>query len=382
MKLIVLLSMNCALLALSGCGSKPPPPTPPPVPVVASEVLVRDQTVYAENIGQSLGAQDVEIRARVEGLLESIHFTEGGFVKSNDLMYVIEPYSLQASLEQTKGALAQAQAQLDKSRRDVSRLQPLWEKKAISRQSLDDALAAERSAQAGVDAAKAALESTTIQLGYAKIYAPIDGLAGKSEVRPGNLVGRGQNTLLTTMSSIDPIHFRFSISEKDYLEWQRQRPDPEQARAAGSDIFDLVLADGEVHQHKRSAVFADRNVDPATGTLLIEVAFPNPALLVRPGQFGRVRMPIQLIPGAVLVPQRAVQEMQANYSVFVVRPDNTVEFRKVTPGPRVDNLWVITSGLQAGEKVVVEGIQKLQNNTPVAPTLKPIEAVPPSPTES
>ncbi len=258
MKISALVSINCALLALTGCGGQPPPPKPQPVPVVASEVLVRDQPIYVESMAQSLGAQDVEIRARVEGVLESMNFAEGSFVKSNDLLYVIEPYSLQASLEQTKGALAQTVALLDKAHRDVNRLQPLWEKNAISRQTLDDALAAERSAKAGVDAAKAALESTTIQLGYAKIYAPMDGLVGKSEVRPGNLVGRGQNTLLTTLSSIDPIHFRFSISEKDYLEWHRQRAATDPERAAASNVFELVLADGSLHEHKGSVVFADR----------------------------------------------------------------------------------------------------------------------------
>ena len=363
------------LLTLAGCGGKAPaPPPPPPVPVVASEVIVRDQPIYLENIGQSLGAQDVQIRARVEGVLESMHFTEGSFVKSNDLLYVIDPRSLEASLEQTKGSLAQTEAVLEKARRDVSRLQPLWEKNAISRQTLDDALAAERSAKAGVDSARAALDTTQIQLGYARIYAPIDGLVGKTEVRPGNLVGRGESTLLTTMSSIDPIHFRFSVSEKDYLEWRRQRPDDDVARQDATGIFELILGDGTVHAHRGSVIFADRNVDPATGTLLIEVAFPNPERLVRPGQFGRVRAPIKMLPGAILVPQRAVVELQANYSVFVVRPDNTAEFRKVTPGPTVGNLRVITAGLSAGEKVVVEGIQKLQNNTPVAPISRPTES--------
>ncbi len=337
------------LLMMAGCGGKAPtPPPPPPVPVIASEVIVRDQPIYLENIGQSLGAQDVQIRARVEGVLESMHFTEGSFVKSNDLLYVIDPRSLEASLDQTKGNLAQTEAQLEKARRDVSRLQPLWEKNAISRQTLDDALAAERSAKAGVDSARAALDTTQIQLGYAKIYAPMDGLVGKTEVRPGNLVGRGESTLLTTMSSIDPIHFRFSVSEKDYLEWRRQRPDDEAARKDATGIFELILADGTVHAYRGSVVFADRNVDPATGTLLIEVAFPNPDRLVRPGQFGRVRVAIKQLPGAILVPQRAVVELQANYSVFVVRPDNTVEFRKVTPGPTVGNLRVITAGLERG----------------------------------
>lgn len=191
----------CGLLVVLGCGRSPEPPPRPPQPVVASTVLVRDQPIYMESQGQALGSQDVEIRARVEGILESMHFTEGSFVKSNDLLYVIDPRSLEASLEQTRGNLAQAVSALDKAQRDVARLQPLLEKNAISRQTLDDAQAAKRSAQAGVDSAKGALENTQIQLGYAHIYAPIDGLVGKTEVKP-DLVGRGQLTLLTTMSSV------------------------------------------------------------------------------------------------------------------------------------------------------------------------------------
>ena len=242
----------------------------------------------------------------------------------------------------------------------------------------DDALAAERGGLAAVEGARGAQENAKIQLGYTRIVAPIDGLVGKTEVKPGNLVGRGQSTLLTTMSSIDPIHFRFSVSEQEYLEWRRQHPEDREAVAAASNIFELVLADGSVHPHKGWVVFADRNVDPTTGTLLLEVAFPNPGRIVRPGQFGRVRVPVRMLPGAILVPQRAVQELQATFSVFVVGADRLAEFRKVVPGPRIGRMTVIAEGLRPGEQVVVEGGQKLQNRTPVAPTLQPAEPAAPA----
>ena len=365
------------LLLTLGCRDKPEAPASAPVPVVAADVIVRDQPVYFEAMGQTLGSQDVEIRARVDGLLEAVHFREGTVVNEGDLLYTIDPLSLESNLEQAKGGLTQAEAAFDKARRDVARLTPLWEKKAISRQMLDDALAAESSASGAVATAKGAVENMDIQLGYAKIYAPIAGLIGKTEVKPGNLVGRGQNTLLTTLSSLDPIHVRFSISEQDYLELRRASAGQDPERQS-QPVFELVLADGTVHPEKGAVVFADRSIDPTTGTLLLEAAYPNPAGIVRPGQFARVRVPIRRISGAILVPQRAVQEMQATYSVYVVAADNRAEFRRVVVGPRIDNLYVIESGLQPGEKVVVEGVQKLQNHVPVAATFRPAEGEAPA----
>ena len=356
-----------------GCKEKPQAVVPPPMPVIAAPVVVRDQPVYLESLAQALGSQDVEIRARVEGILGDIHFQEGSVVKAGDLLYTIDPRTLEANLDQARGNLTQAESALDKAARDVTRLTPLWEKNAISRQMLDDAVAAERSARGAVNTAKATVENTTIQLGYTKIYAPIDGLIGKTEVKPGNLVGRGQNTLLTTISGADPIHFRFSISEQEYLAWRRIHTEDAKAREAAQNIFELVLSDGTLHPHKGGVVFADRNVDPTTGTLLLEVAFPNPGNVLRPGQFGRVRVPIRQISNALLVPQRAVSELQATYSVFIVTTDNRAEFRKVTPGPRVGSMYVIESGLSPDELVVIEGSQKLQNNMPVSVTRKEIE---------
>ncbi|MCW5553906.1 MAG: efflux RND transporter periplasmic adaptor subunit [Verrucomicrobiae bacterium] len=353
---------------LTGCSDAPSPPQGFAQPVVAAPVLVRDQPIYVENIGQTRGAQDVEIRARVAGFLESVNFTEGTFVTNGMLLYTIDAAPFRAALAQAHGLLAQAEATWQKSQRDTNRLGPLWEKNAISRQQYDDAVAAERASAANVQAAQAAVDTARIQLDYTTIHAPIDGIVGKTEVKAGNLVGQGQATLLTTISSVDPIRLRFSVSERDYLAWRRThslaQPVTEKARGE----FELLLADGTMHPHRGDIVFADREVDARTGTLLLEVAFPNPERIVRPGQFGRVRFPLEIIPDAVLVPQRAVQELQANFSVFIVTPENTAQTRRIEPGPRVGPLLVVRSGLQAGDKVVIEGIQKLQDRMPLAVT--------------
>ena len=367
--------LGVSVLAV-GCREQAAP-APAPVPVVAAEVIVRDQPVYFESVGQTLGSQDVEIRARVEGILETVAFREGSIVGAGTLLYTIDPRTLESNLEQARGNLTQAEASYDKAQRDVKRLTPLWEKNAVSRQMLDDALAAQSAASGAVKTASGAVSNMEIQLGYTKIYAPITGLIGKTEVKPGNLVGRGQDTLLTTLSVLDPIDVRFSISEQDYLMLRRAAGEPA-ADQSPKKVFELVLADGSVHPEKGALVFADRSVDAATGTLMMEVAYPNPGYVLRPGQFARVRVPTRTISGAILVPQRAVQELQATYSVFVVTAESKAEFRRVTIGPRVGNLYVIESGLQPGEKIVVEGGQKLQNNLPVAATLQPAESETPA----
>jgi membrane fusion protein (multidrug efflux system) len=365
-------------LAATSCGKSKPQQTLPPMPVIAAEVLVRDTTNYFERIGQTRGAQDVEIRARVAGFLESVNFTEGTLVQSNALLYTIDRRPFAAALAQAEGSLAQVEVVWQKAKNDTNRLGPLWEKNAISRQQYDDALAAERAAAANVQAVKAAADSARIQLDYTEIRSPLEGLVGKTEVKPGNLVGQGSTTLLTTVSGLDPIHVRFSVSEKVYLDWRRNYVSDEHSRQAAQGIFELILADGVIHPHRGSPVFIDREVDPTTGTLLLEVAFPNPERVVRPGQFARVRFPVEVIANALLVPQRAVTELQANYSVYLVGPDNKAEFRKITPGPRIGPFYVIKDGLKAGDKVIVEGIQKLQNGVPIAVTLTNLTLIQPA----
>jgi membrane fusion protein, multidrug efflux system len=359
---LVLLS----LLAAFGCGKKEPPP--PPLPdVKAATVLQKDVPIYVEAIGQTRGSTEIEVRARVEGFLESVDFKEGNPVKKGQLLYTIDPSPFEAALAQAKGNLAESEAQLARARQDVVRYEPLVAKNAISREDYETAVAVQRAAEAAVEAAKAS--------GYTKVLAPESGLAGKAEVYPGTLVGRGQSTLLTHISQIGTIHVRFTIPERDYLYYARRRQ--EQGGGGTGDPgrlpFELVLADGSVHPQKGHLVFVDRNVDPTTGTILLEAAFPNPGAIVRPGQYARVRVAVDLKKGAILVPQRAVAELQGIYNVAVVGGEDTIDLRMVTPAQRIGTLWVIDSGLKPGERVVVEGLQKVRAGVKVKPEMVTIE---------
>jgi membrane fusion protein (multidrug efflux system) len=343
---------------LLSCGKETPPPPPPPK-VKAATVLTRDVPVYVEAIGETRGNTEIEIRARVEGFLESVDFAEGRPVQKGQLLYTIDRAPFEAAMAQAAAKLAEEEADLARAHQDVVRYEPLVAKNAISRQDYETAVALERSQQSAVEAARAAVKSAEIDLGYTRVLAPDAGLVGKTEVYPGTLVGRGQSTLLTRISKVDPIHARFTIPEKDYLYYARRN----EAHRAKGDVdlpLELVLADGTTHPHKGRFVFIDRNVDPQTGTILFEAAFANPEGIVRPGQYARVRVAVDVKKGAILVPQRAVQELQGIHSVAVVDGDGTVELRTVQAAERVGSLWVIDKGLASGERVVVEGLQKVR----------------------
>ncbi|HVN31131.1 MAG TPA: efflux RND transporter periplasmic adaptor subunit [Thermoanaerobaculaceae bacterium] len=365
----------CALgtlgvLGLLGC-SKAGPQGPAAPEVYVADVVQRDVPVYLELVGQTKGSQDVEIRARVEGYLESMNFTEGTYVSKGTLLYQIDPKPFEATLAAAKANLATARARLDKTNNDVARYRPLVAQQAVSRQELDNAVSAQEAATAMVDAAKAAVDQATLDLGYTRITSPLDGLVGTTQVKAGNLVGRGESTLLTTVSAMDPILFRAGISEAEYLRLAKEIV--ETGRRTGPEAeIELLLADGTVFPYKGRIDSIERAVDPTTGTLAVQFKFPNPDHLLRPGQYGRARFVVQTKKGALLVPQRAVQELQNLYSVAVVSADNKVAFRNVKVGPRVDGLWVIDEGLKPGERVIVEGLQKVREGAAVSP--KPVPA--------
>jgi membrane fusion protein (multidrug efflux system) len=355
-----------AALASSGCKKEAAVAAAPPEVYVA-DVVRRDVPVHMELVGQTRGSQDIEIRARVEGYLERVAFTEGTFVKRGDLLYQIDPKPLQASLANAKASLATAQARLDKTNNDVARLTPLAQKQAVSQQELDNAIAFQQAARAQLDAQKAAVDGVNLDLGYTNVTSPVDGLVGTTLVRAGSLVGRGESTLLTTVSQIDPMLFRAGISEAEALRMQARAREEGRASARDGVTVELLLADGTVHPHPGRVDAIERAVDAATGTLSVQFAFPNPDKTLRPGLYGRARFVSENKTAALLVPQRAVAELQNLYSVAVVGADNKVSFRNVKVGPRVDSLWVIEEGLTGGEKVVVEGLQKVREGSVVSP---------------
>jgi membrane fusion protein (multidrug efflux system) len=325
---------------------------------VVAEVVQKDVPIYVELVGSTLGSEDVEIRARVDGYLVSINFTEGAFVRKGQLLYKIDPQPFEAALDQAKGNLATAQAGLEKTDNDVARYRPLAQKQAVSQQELDNALSAQQAARAQVDAYKAAVAQAQLNLGYTSITSPVDGVIGTTQRKVGSLVGKGE-TLLNTVSQINPILFRCAIAEAEYLRIARRS---QQSGKPGDkqDNVELILADGTIFPHKGRLNAVERAVDPTTGTLTGQFIFPNPERILRPGQYGKARLVIENKEDALLVPQLAVQEIQGLYSVMVVKPDSTVEQRMVKAGERVGNSWIIDSGVKPGEKVIVEGIQKVQ----------------------
>lgn len=359
-------AMSCARLALAGllgmhlaaCNKAPEKVAVIPEVVVATP-LQRDVPVYVELVGEAQGAQDVEIRARVEGYLQSVNFIEGSFVTKGTLLYQIDPKPLQADL-------ANVQARLTKARGDVERFEPLFKKQAVSRQELDNALAAR-------DAALAQVELASLNLGYATIRSPIDGIVGITNIKPGNLVGRGESTLLTTVSMIDPIVFSVGISEAEYFKVAKRGPSAaDRPRVA----VQLELANGETYPYKGKFQAIDRGVDAQTGTLLVKFEFENPDRLIRPGQYGRVRITAETLSAALLVPQRAVKEIQGIYQLAVVGSDNKVALRTVKVGPRFGDLWVISEGIKPEDRIVVEGLQRVRDGVVVSPKPAPQSAAP------
>ncbi|MEE8340361.1 MAG: efflux RND transporter periplasmic adaptor subunit [Xanthomonadales bacterium] len=367
------------MLNLAACGpGKESAVQTPVLEVVVSESMRRDVPLTLDMVGTTLGMQDVPIRARVEGFLESMEFQEGTFVRKGDQLYTIDPQPFQAKLVEAQSKLAASRTTLAKAKADLERIRPLAEMKAVSEQDLDGAVAQEAAARARVRASEAVVDLAEIELSYTHIMAPIDGLIGLTKARPGEFVGREPNpVVLNTLSDIDPIRVRFSISEHEYLIMARTymansknkdggKRDRNKRSGRERDLV-LILADGSEHPYKGAVIAAAQSIDFETGTYTMEAAFSNPTKLLLPGQFARVRALYQVLSDVVVIPRQAVSELQGLFRVYVVNSNNVVEVKTVELGPKTGNDIVVESGLDAGESVIVEGLQKVRPGVTVRP---------------
>jgi RND family efflux transporter MFP subunit len=368
------LRTGAVFLAVAGLGifvpgcNKSQATTATPVPEVeVAMVETRDVPVYGEWVATLDGYVNAEIRPQVSGYIIRQNYKEGSLVRRGQVLFEIDPRPFQATLDRTKGDLAQAQAQLGKATLDVERDTPLAEGKAIAKSQLDNEIQAKLGAQAAVESGKAAVEQAALNLEWTKVTSLVDGIAGIAQVQIGNLVGA--NSILTSVSQVEPIKAFFPISEHEYLIAQSQAnsiSSQHTIRFFGTTV-ELILADGGVYRQKGKVLLADRQVDANTGTIRIVAAFPNPGNILRPGQYGRVRVETNLKKGALLLPQSAVAQSQGSYQVAVVGSDHKVSMRTVKPGETVGTMWVIDEGLKPGEQVAAEGPQKLREGTLVTP---------------
>jgi membrane fusion protein (multidrug efflux system) len=416
LSLVIRFSVVAVLALNAACGSKSGAEheaAPPPTTVVVAEVTQKTVPIYSEFVGQTRAEETVELRARVEGILQKVYFKEGSAVRKGQLLFTIDKRPFQAAVQSAKALaakavsdlaqaqqrtdvleaqaqLANAQATLTRADQDVARLAPLAKEKAVTEQDLDAAIATQKSAKATVDArqanvtnleaavkytieraraevsaSNARVTQAELELSYCDIYAPISGIIGFLQVDEGNLVGRGDATLLATVSASDPLLVDFSVSEIEYL----KLTDPETAgKKAGALSFDLLLSDESLHPYHGAFRVLDRSVDPQTGTMKAQAAFPNPGSYLRPGQFARLRVAVAQRENAILVPQRAIQELQGAKTVMVVDAENKVALRTIKVGDKADKEVVVLEGLSGGERVIVEGMQKVRPGGQVNPT--------------
>lgn len=365
---LLVLAITISMTGLFGC-SKAPQEAPPPPVVEVVPVVQKDVPVYYEWIGSTDGYVNATIRAQVQGYLISQKYKEGDHVKKDQVLFEIDPRTFQAALEQAKGQMAQQQARWVTAKANLARIKPLAEENAVSKKDLDDATGMELSARASVIAAQATVDKAKLDLGFTKIRSPINGIAGLAKAQIGNLVGPGTTEELTTVSTINPIKVYVSVSEQQYLQTVESRSG---GRTGGK--IEMFLADGSLYPGAGRFYFADRQVDPKTGTIRVAALFDNPKEFLRPGLFARVRVEMGIKKGALLVPQRSVSEIQGIYRVAVVGADNKVEIRPVKVSETIEKMRVVDEGLKPGEQVVVEGVQKVRPGVTVTP--KPYEEKP------
>ncbi len=377
-RVFILLMLGSLLLA--SCGSKEQA-VAPPQEITVVEALQKDVPIYMEYIGEVYGEKDIPIRARVEGFLEGIHFEEGSDVKEGQLLYTIDPRPLEAKVNAQQSEVTSAETMMVKAKSDLDRYAPLAALNAVSKSDLDAAQASYDASVSAVEAAKANLISAQIQLGYTKIYSPINGIIGITEARVGDFVGKDPNpVILNTVSETSNVKVRFYLTESAYLYLSREyikkmslmvegEPDPEKEAN-----IELILSDESVYEEKGTVDFVDRSIDASTGSILIQANFPNPELILRPGLYAKVKVVAKNIKDAILIPQRCIMELQGLHSVYVVNDSNVVESRQVTTGPTIGDYWLIKEGLKANEKVVIDALQKVRPDMEIIPKVIEFES--------
>jgi membrane fusion protein (multidrug efflux system) len=368
-KLLLFTLVAAFSLAAIGCGRTQAAAPPPAPEVTVASVIQQDVPVYSEWVATLDGYVNAQIRPQVSGYIIKQDYKEGSLVRKGQVLFEIDPRPFRAAVDRARGDLAQAQAQLGKSTLDVERDLPLADAKAIAKSQLDNEIQAKLGAQAAVESSKAALEQAEFNLEFTKVTSLVDGIAGIAQVQIGNLVG--PTSLLTSVSQVDPIKAFFPISEHEYLLAQRKTNAGSSKDAINlfGNSLELVLTDGSLYPQRGKVLLADRQVDPSTGTIRLVAAFPNPGNIIRPGQYGRVRVETKTKKGALLLPQSAVAQTQGSYQVAVVGSDHKVSMRTVKLGETVGTMWLIDEGLKPGEQVVVEGLQKVREGAVVTPKL-------------
>jgi membrane fusion protein (multidrug efflux system) len=367
------------VFAIASCAEKKAPPPPPPeIPVV--EVKQADVPIYNKFVGQVYGYADIPIRARVTGFLEGIYFNEGLKVSKGQLLYTIDPQEYESKVATQQSHVAEARTSLAKAESDLNRIKPLAEINAVSQSDLDAAQAEYDASVAYVKAMEANLHFAKINLGYCRIKSPINGIIGKTNARVGEFVGQEPNpVILNTVSTVDTIRVEFYITEADYIRLARaykevREADENSIRPSYNNSLQLILADGSTFKHKGYASFINREIDPQTGSLLVQAVFPNPDKLLKPGQYAKVVVKMKEEKNALYIPKRCVMELQGQYSVYVVDEENKVESRHIVAGEPLDDLIIVKEGLKNGEKVVIDALQKVSSGLTVNPQVTVFES--------
>jgi len=356
------------LFFLSACKKETPPP-PKPLEISILTVLNQDVKVESEYTGQTYGQSDIQINPRVDGIITSLNFKEGSFVKKGQLLYSIDPLPYKAKVDEAEGTLAESQARLAKTKADLDMIAPLAKINAVSQRELISAKSAYNASQAQIKASQASLENSKIELGYCRILAPISGLIGISKVRVGDYVRPGAVSVLNTISDLGDVRVRFTMSEQEFLRLFREFNKPDSPLKGSGAIVSLKLSDGSTYPETGHVSFADRQIDPSTGAITFEASFANPDKLLRPGQYVKIGLLTDVRKNAIVIPQRAVIEVQGIYQVYVLGKDNKVNMQIVKPGPSVKDGYIIEDGLKAGDKIALGGTSLLKNGSVITPKI-------------